>query len=120
SLVSIFGITLLSGGIGAGVGLFIMRYDEARFYRILGIVVIIFAILGGVIPFFSTGVLSGAIMGKGLQVLSVLSREGRNEKEWGPSRQRAILGIIASSIGLLISIVCMILFFIGRMVSRFG
>ena len=115
SLVSIFGLTLLGGGIGAGVGLFIMRYDDAKFYRILGLVVIIFAIVGGIIPGLGSGILSGALVRKGIQVLSVLSKEGREAKEWGPSRKRVMIGIITSSIGLLISITLMILFFIGLM-----
>jgi len=112
SIVSIFGLTLLGGGIGVGVGLFIMRYDEARYYRVLGIVVIIFAILGAFIPFLGPALLSGAIVGKGIQILNVLSKEGRNDEEWVPSRKRVIIGTIASGVSLLISVVLMFLSFI--------
>ena len=120
SIVSIFGLTLLGGGIGVGVGLFIMRYDEARYYRVLGIVVIIFAILGAFIPFLGPALLSGAIVGKGIQILNVLSKEGRNDEEWMPSRKRVIIGTIASGVGLLISVVLMFLFFISTAVALFG
>jgi len=111
SIVSIFGLTLLGGGIGVGVGLFIMRYDEAKYYRVLGIAVIIFAILGAFIPFLGPAVLSGAIVGKGIQISKVLSKEGRNDEEWVPSRNRVIIGTIASGAGLLISVVLMFLYY---------
>ena len=116
ALVSIFGLALLGGGIGVGVGLFIMRYDEARYYRILGVIVIVFAIIGALIPFLGPGVLSGAILWKGIQVLSVLSKEGRQDEEWAPSRRRAMIGTVGSGIGLLISALLMLLFSIGLVV----
>jgi hypothetical protein len=47
ALVSVSGV--LAGGVGVGIGLFIARYDSAKYYRILGIVVIVFAIIGSVI-----------------------------------------------------------------------
>jgi len=111
SIVSLLGPNLLGGGIGLGVGLFIMRYDEARYYRVLGIAVIIFAILGAFIPFLGPALLSGAIVGKGSQILNVLSKEGRNDEEWVPSRKRVIIGTIASGVGLLISVVIMFMYF---------
>src|SRR5437867_5845659 len=120
SLISVFGMNLLGGGIGAGVGLFIIRYDKAKFYRILGIVVIIFAFLGALIPFLGSGVLSGAVMWKGIQAFKVLSKEGRNEKQSEPSRKRVTIGIITSGIGLLISILLMYLFSVGLMVNLLG
>lgn len=115
ALVSALGMTLLRGGVGIGVGLFIMRYHEAKFYRILGIAVIVFALLGGSIPFLGSAVLSGAVMGKGIQVLNVLSKEGHDKQAWGSSHKRAIVGTITSGIGLLISIFLMILSFIVLM-----
>ena len=43
SVVSISGLNLLGGGIGGGIGLFIFRYDDARYYRVLGAILMIFA-----------------------------------------------------------------------------
>jgi predicted small integral membrane protein len=113
ALLSVLGFTLLGGGVGVGIGLFIARYDTAKYYRILGIVVIIFAILGYVIPFLGTGVLSGAIMGKGIQVMGVLSKVEKKDEEWQTSKKRALIGTIASGAGLGISAILMVLFLIG-------
>ena len=104
---------MLGGGVGVGVGLFIARYDSAKYYRILGIVVIVFAILGSVIPFLGTGVLSGAILGKGIQVMSVLSKVEKKDEEWQTGRKRALIGTVAGGAGLGISVIFMVLFIVG-------
>jgi hypothetical protein len=113
ALISVFGLTLLSGGLGLGIGLFIARYDSAKYYRILGIIVIVFAILGYVVPFIGAGALSGAVLGKGIQVISVLSKVENKDEEWQVGRKRALIGTVASGAGLGISVIIMILFTIG-------
>jgi hypothetical protein len=113
ALVSVLGLTLLSGGIGIGVGLFIMRYDSAKYYRMLGIVVIVFAIIGYVIPFLGASALSGAVLGKGIQVINILSKVENKDEEWQVGRRRALIGTIASGAGLGISTILMLLFIIG-------
>jgi hypothetical protein len=113
ALTSLIGMALLGGGIGVGAGLFIMRYDNARYYRILGITVIVFALLGAVVPFLGAGVLSGAVLFKGLQVLRVFSKEGHNDEDWSPSRKRALIGTVASGIGVGVSAIIMLLFVVG-------
>jgi hypothetical protein len=113
SLISVLGLTLLGGGIGIGVGLFIARYDSAKYYRILGIVVIAFALIGAVVPFLGASVLSGAILGKGIQVISVLSKVDYKDEEWETGRKRALIGTVASGAGLGISVILMVLFTIG-------
>jgi hypothetical protein len=80
----------------------------------------VFAIVGAFIPFLGSTVLSGAILGKGIQVLSVLEKEGRNDEEWTPSRRRAIIGTIASGIGLLISIALLFLLTLGLAAMLLG
>jgi hypothetical protein len=114
--VLIFGI-LLGGGLGLGIGLFILRYDATRYYRILGIIVMLFAIVGAFIPYLGPAVLSGAIMWKGIQVLGILAREGRNDEAWVPSRKRVLTGTVTSGLGLLISIILMFLFTLSVIVS---
>ena len=116
ALVSVSGA--LAGGVGIGIGLFIARYDSAKYYRILGTVVIVFAIIGSVIigswvPSLGAGVLSGAIVGKGIQVMSILSRIENKDEEWQTGRKRALIGTAASGAGLGISVILMTLFIIG-------
>jgi hypothetical protein len=113
SLISVLGLTLLGGGVGVGVGLFIARYDSAKYYRILGILVIVFALIGYVIPFLGASVLSGAILGKGIQVISVLSNVEKKDEEWETGRKRALIGTVTSGAGLGISVVLLLLFAIG-------
>src|SRR5512139_2995095 len=57
ALVSVLGFAL-GGGVGVGIGLFIARYDSAKYYRMLGIALIVFAIIGYVVPFIGASVLS--------------------------------------------------------------
>ncbi|MFN7944377.1 MAG: hypothetical protein U0Z53_03420 [Blastocatellia bacterium] len=106
--LTILGIGLLSGGIGLGVGLFVLRYDSRTYFRVLGIVLMVLAVLGAILP-FGPLVLSGAVLGKGIQTLGVLSREGRNDDEWAPGRKRALIGTIAAGVGLLLSLLVMVL-----------
>jgi len=113
ALVSVSGLTVLGGGVGIGIGLFIARYDSAKYYRVLGIAVIVFAIIGYVVPFIGTSVLSGAILGKGIQVMSVLSKVEKKDEEWQTGRKRALIGTVASAAGLGISVILMALFIIG-------
>ena len=104
---------MLGGGVGIGIGLFIARYDSAKYYRILGIAVIVLAIIGYIVPFIGTSVLSGAILGKGIQVMSILSRIENKDEEWQTGRKRALIGTVASGAGLGISVILMVLFIIG-------
>jgi hypothetical protein len=120
ALVSTLGLTLLGGGIGVGVGLFILQYDKARYYKILGAVVILFALLGTLIPALGAAILAGAIVWKGVQVLSVLSKEGRGDDEWVPSRKRAIVGTVTGGIALLISVAVILLFFLALVIVALG
>jgi hypothetical protein len=99
---------LLGGGIGLGVGLFIFRSDKAQFYRALGIVVMIVAIIGGLLPFLNPAIISSAVLWKGKEALGILSKEGRDDGGWKPARKGALIGIAASCGGLLVSLMSML------------
>jgi len=116
ALVSVLGLTLLGGGVGVGIGLFIARYDTAKYYRILGIAVIVFAIIGYFVPFVGASMLSGAILGKGIQVMGVLSKIENKDEEWQTGRKRALIGTVASGAGLGISVILMTLFIVGSII----
>jgi hypothetical protein len=116
ALISLLGLTLLSGGIGIGVGLFIARYDSTKYYRILGIVVVVFALLSYFIPFLGSAVLSCAVLGKGIQVLGVFSKVENKDEEWQVGRKRTLIGTVASGAGLGISVILMVLFLIASVI----
>lgn len=116
ALTTVCGIALLGGGIGIGVGLFILRYDSGTYYKYLGIAVIVMAIAGAALPlgvFLCPAVLSGAVLWKGVEILQLLSREGRNDDDWPATRQRALVGTITSGIGIAISLILLLLTIIG-------
>ncbi|MEK6299947.1 MAG: hypothetical protein AABO41_04435 [Acidobacteriota bacterium] len=112
SVLLFLGINLLSSAIGLGTGLFIFRYDAGKFYKVLGVVVMVLALVAP-LPFLSPSVLAGSVLWKGTQVLSVLKRSPQDDPDWSETRSRTILGIVASSAGLLVSIVIAVLVIIA-------
>jgi hypothetical protein len=108
SILLFLGFNLLSAGVGLGIGLFILRYDSQTFYRVVGIVVIVVAII---LPInsLSPAILSAAVLWRGLQTLRVLSKLGREDEDWAISKKRALIGTIASGFGLGISLLFMLL-----------
>ncbi len=123
ALSTVLGMAILSGGIGVGVGLFIFRYDTGNYYRYLGIAMIVLSIAGGLLPFgFFLGplILSCAVLWKGVQVLRVLSKEGREDKDWPATRKRAILGSVASGFGTGITVILLLLSIVGALLMAAG
>lgn len=116
ALTTLCGIGLLSGGIGLGVGLFILRYDSGTYYKYLGIAVIVMAIVGAAIPlgfFICPIVLAGAVLWKSIEILRLLSREGQSDDDWQVTRNRAVIGTITSGVGIAISLVFLLLSVVG-------
>jgi hypothetical protein len=112
SVLLFLGINLLSSAIGIGTGLFIFRYDAGKFYKVLGVVVMVLAPVAP-LPFLSPSVLAGSVLWKGTQIFSVLNRSPQSDLDWRETRSRTILGIVASSVGLLVCIVFAVLVIIG-------
>jgi len=112
SVLLFLGINLLSSAIGLGTGLFIFRYDGGKFYKVLGVMVMVLALVA-LLPFLSPSVLAGSVLWKGTQVLSVLNRSPQDDPDWRETRSRTILGIVASSAGLLVCMVFAVLVIIG-------
>lgn len=112
SVLLFLGINLLSAAIGLGTGLFIFRYDEGKFYRVLGAVVMVLALVAP-LPFLSPGVLGVSVLYKGTQILGVLKRSPQEDPDWRETRSRTILGIVASGAGLLVCLVIAVLFVIA-------
>jgi hypothetical protein len=112
---------ILGPGLGIGIGLFVLRYGSAIYYRSLGTVVVVSAILAFTNPLFQVlgpAVLSIAIVAKATKILRVLSKEGRNSHQWSASRKRAIVGMIFGGIGLGILILGILFYVVARIFTQ--
>lgn len=116
SLLLFLGINLLGAGIGLGTGLFILRYDQQKYYRVLGIIVIVAAILVP-ISFLSPVILSAGVLWKGGKALQTFGREGSEDDDWQVSKTRALIGTICSAIGLLFSLLFLALIVMGVLMA---
>ena len=119
SLLLFLGINILSAGIGLGTALFILRYDDQKFYRVFGITVIVVALLFP-IAFLSPVVLSAGVLWKGWQTLKTLSKEGQEDEDWQVSKKRALIGTITSGVGLAFSLLFTALAIIGLIMISLG
>lgn len=123
ALTTVLGMPVLGGGIGVGVGLFILRYDTGNYYRYLGIAIIVLSIAGALLPFgvfLGPLILSSAVLWKGVEVLRVLSREGRDDDDWPVTRKRAIIGSVTSGIGIAITILLLLLSIVAAILMAVG
>jgi hypothetical protein len=99
-------LIFIGGAVAIGVGLAIMGFGSSRYYRLLGLAVVILGILGFVLGPFRIAasiVLGAGVAWKGKKVLNVLAHEGKDDADWQETRKRALTGIILSVIGILIS-----------------
>jgi hypothetical protein len=112
--VRTFGIITLIGSIlvfignavAIGVGLAVMGFGSGRYYRILGLAVVVLGILSFILsPFriIATIVLGAGVAWKGAAVLRLLVVEGKEDADWQVTKTRAWTGIVLSGIGILIS-----------------
>ncbi len=108
SLLLFLGISILNAAVGIGAGLFILRYDDQKFYKTLGIIVMICAFIFP-IPFLSTIALSVGVLIKGWQTLQTLGKEGKDDEDWPTSKKRATIGTICSGLGLLFTFIAIVL-----------
>ncbi len=124
-LIALLGsILIFIGGVVAiGVGLAVMGFGSSRYYRVLGLAVVILGILGFIIgPFriIASIVLAAGVAWKGKNILNTLAVEGKEDADWQVTRKRAITGIVLSVIGILISFGWLGLLLIGLMVRGVG
>jgi hypothetical protein len=91
-----------------GIGLAVLGFGKSTFYRVLGLSVVITGILGiliGPLRILGSTVLCVGVGLKGINVLGILAREGKDDPDYQDMRKRAIVGIVFSAIGLLINVV---------------
>ena len=124
-LIALLGSILIfiGGAVAIGVGLAIMGFGSSRYYRVLGLAVVILGILGFVLaPFriIASIVLGAGVAWKGKNILNTLAVEGKEDADWQVTRKRAITGIVLCVIGILISFGWLGLLLIGLMVRGVG
>jgi hypothetical protein len=87
-----------------GLGIYILRSHEVTYHKPLGITMIVSGCLNSIqfLTFLSCIGLSCAIIVHGTQILRVFSKEGRNTRQWAANRRRAMIGVIAAALGLVL------------------
>lgn len=116
--VAILGSILLflSAAVEIGIGLAVMGFGSTRYYRVLGLTVVIIAIAGmfvAPIAFLAPLALCAGVAVKGGGVLHTLETEGRDDPDWQDTRKRAVIGLILSAIASIVSGVWIILFLVA-------
>ena len=124
-LIALLGSILIfiGGAVAIGVGLAVMGFGSTRYYRVLGLAVVILGILGFILgPFriIASIVLGAGVAWKGKTILNTLAVEGKEDSDWQVTRKRAITGIVLSIIGILISFGWLGLLLIGLIVRGVG
>jgi len=97
----------IGGGVTIGIGLAVSAFGSGRYYRVLGLSVVVLAILGFLFdPFqlFASTLLAVGVAWKGKTILDTLASEGKDDPDWHPTRKRAVTGMILSAIGVLITL----------------
>src|SRR5262249_45454764 len=100
-------LIFLGGGVAVGVGLAVMGFGNGRYYRVLGLAVIVLGILAFILNplrIIAAIVLGAGVAWKSQQVLKTLSHEGKDDSDWQETRKRAITGLVLSGTGILISL----------------
>jgi hypothetical protein len=109
-------VLFLSTAVEIGIGLAVMGFGSTRYYRLLGLTVVVLAIatfLAPPIAFLAPVALSAGVGLKAVGVLTTLATEGKGDPDWQETRNRAIIGLILSGIAFLISGLWIILLLIG-------
>lgn len=99
-------LIFIGGAVAIGVGLAVMGFGSGRYYRVLGLAVVILGILAFILSPFrivaSIG-LGAGVAWKGKKILDVLAVEGKEDSDWQATRKRATTGIVLSVISIVIS-----------------
>jgi hypothetical protein len=105
-IIALIGSTLIfiGGAVAIGVGLAVMGFGSGRYYRALGLTVVILGILSFIFSPFrpvASLVLGAGVALKGKRILDTLAREGKEDSDWQVTRKRALTGIVLSIISIL-------------------
>jgi hypothetical protein len=109
-------LIFIGGAVAIGVGLAVMGFGSGRYYRVLGLAVVILGILAFILSPFrivASIVLGAGVAWKGKKILNTLALEGKEDSDWQATRKRALTGIVLSVIGIVISVGWLALLLIG-------
>jgi hypothetical protein len=101
-------LIFIGGAVAIGVGLAVMGFGKGRYYRALGVAVVILGILAFILSPFrivASIVLGAGVAWKGKKILDTLALEGKEDSDWQETRKRAITGIVLSVIAIVVSFV---------------
>jgi hypothetical protein len=99
-------LIFIGGAVAIGVGLAVMGFGSGRYYRFLGLIVVILGIFAFILSPFRIAasiVLGAGVVWKGKKILDTLAVEGKEDSDWQETRKRALTGIVLSIIGIVIS-----------------
>lgn len=99
-------LIFIGGAVAIGVGLAVMGFGSGRYYRALGLTVVILGILAFILSPFrivASVVLGAGVAWKGKKILDTLAAEGKEDPDWQETRKRARTGIVLSVIAIVIS-----------------
>jgi hypothetical protein len=109
-------LTLFWAAIPLGVSLAVIGFGKSRYYRVLGLIVVVLAIAGILIAplrVIGAAALSVGVGWRGIEILGLLAKEGRGDPDWQVTRQRSIVGVSLSALGLLVCVVWVSLFLLA-------
>ncbi len=109
-------LIFIGGAVAIGIGLAVMGFGSGRYYRTLGLAVVILAILGFLLePFriIASVALAAGVAWKGKTILNTLALEGKDDADWQVTRKRANTGVVLSIIAIIISFAWLGLSLIG-------
>ena len=117
-IITLLGSILIfvGGAVAIGVGLAVIGFGGSRYYRVLGLAVVVLAILGfflGPFRILASIVLGAGVAWKGKSILNTLEVEGKDDVDWPVTRKRAITGMVLSVIGILFAFAWLGVFLIG-------
>ena len=99
-------VMIIRPEVAIGIGMAVLGFGKTRYYRMLGLTVIITSIVGILLGIFrplGATCLCIGVLWKGIEILGVLSKVARDDPDWAATRKRAIVGICFSAVGLLIN-----------------
>jgi ABC-type antimicrobial peptide transport system permease subunit len=118
SFIALAGSVLIfiGGFIAVAVGIAVMAFGARRYYRLLGLAVVLLS-LGSfglpVLRILASLVLCVGVAWRAMQILSTLAAEGKGDPDWLSTRNRARLALVLSCVGLLTSAIWLLLFILG-------